>query len=124
MRIAIIDNDSMIHSLYSQMIHIETGALVDCYSDPLSFIAARTVNYDIVISDFYFDKVNLDFFWKHLDTKRLIILSGNHIENKDFKCLGVFKKSAVHSTGNIISLINILASAKRPGPSLHLAQPE
>lgn len=124
MRIAIIDNDSMIHSLYSFIIEKEIGVRADCYDDPLSFIASRAVNYDIVISDFYFNKVNLDFFWKHLDPKRLIILSANHIESKEVKCLGVYKKSAVHSPDNIISMISIIQQTKRPGPSLHLAQPE
>ncbi len=116
MRIAIIDSCQLTLGVYTEAITKETGYQVDCFESPVDFIATRVRKYDLVISDFYFDRLTLDHFWLYLDPDNLIILTGDVVENKDLDCLGVFQKNLVHTRKNILSLI------KRSGFSLRLVQ--
>lgn len=117
MRVAFIDSCKTSLVLYSKSIESETGAKVDCFSDPLSFLATRVKRYDIVISDFYFKGANLLFYWKYLDEARLIILSSDHIDI-ELNCLSVLKKNCIHSKRNIVSIFKMIA------PSLQLVRPK
>lgn len=116
MKIAIIDSCPASLGVYSQEISTATGAQVDCFENPMMYIATRVKSYDVIISEFYFEKVNLDFYWSYLDPHRLIILSSNSID-REIDCLVVLKKSSIHTKKNIISVIRMTA------PSLTLVRP-
>lgn len=116
MRIAIIDSCSTTLELYKEFISSETGARVDGFQNPLHFFVNRKGKYDIVISDFYFENVNLDFYWDYLDHKKLIILTSNKLGGRQFECMGVYKTYDTYAKFNIISII------KLSRPSLRLIQ--
>lgn len=103
--------------LYTHYLANSAHALVDCFNGPLNFVATRATHYDLIISDFYFEQANLDFYFEYIDCNKLIIVSGNVLE-KEVKCLAVFKKSSIHTKSNILSLINLLRSR----PLLHLVE--
>lgn len=112
MNIAIIDSCPFSTQLYSQSIST-TGENVDCFSDPLRFFSeSYPGQYDVVISDYYFEKANLDFFLEYINKERLIIVTGNVIR-KEIDCLAVLGKNSIHTKKNIISLIKMLRPSLR-----------
>lgn len=115
MKIALIDSCPLSVQLYSHII-LSAGAKVDSFSDPLKLISKQSSHYDLIISDFYFEKTKLDFFLDYISKDKLIIISGVLIE-KEIDCLAVYMKNSVHTKRNILSLIKTIR------PSLQLAHP-
>lgn len=115
MKIAVIDSCYTNLGVYSMIIFQATGIRVDCFEDPLEFLATRVRKYDLVISEYFFEGANLNFYWRFFEHQKLIILTGITME-QELNCLAVFNKSSPHSKNNIISLIKISR------PSLGLVQ--
>lgn len=88
MRIALIEDNLAVRN--AMLCMLSDDFIVSDYSNPQEFLISGAVC-DMVISDWDFGHVTLDFFKNSFDPKKLMILTGSGMP-VSIDCLGVFSK--------------------------------
>jgi hypothetical protein len=101
-RVAVVEDCEVASKIIREVMEGHTLFDLVFFKAPHVLIATGQDGFDLILSDWCFGNVELNFYEKVLDVNKLIILSGSVIP-REFKCLGVLSK-----LGHIAKLPEVL----------------